>query len=158
MTQSNIVMVPFCAEDLLYVEPRDEQKNDIFVALGEAFTRQVGTLLEQACAKTNDGRLLSCTIMDEDKILGCAGIYENFKGSGEAWAIFSKDIGRYKYTLLREIRSHIKDYDYTRLQSCARADFKEAQKFLQSCGLKREAKLRKATVDGKDLLIFSMVR
>lgn len=158
MTQSSIVILPFVPEDLLYVEPKDEQKNDIFVARGPEYTKLVGVFLDNACARTVDGEKIAYTILDEDKILGCAGIYENFEGSGEAWAIFSKDIGRCKYLLYREIKKKISKYNFTRLQSQARADFKEAQKFLLAAGFKKEARLKKCTVDGKDMLIFSMVK
>lgn len=158
MTRSNIVMVPFCAEDLKYVIPREKQQHDYYVAFGDQYKVEVGSFLESRCAKTKHGEPISCTIMSEDKVLGCAGVFENFPGSAEAWAVFSEDIGKYKYTLFREIKKHFADYDFIRLQTTARADFKEAQKFILALGFKREARMRKATIDGKDLILYSIVK
>lgn len=158
MTQSKVLMVPFCAADLSYIDVKEEQRHDIYIARGPEYTKLVGEFLEKSSAKTRDGRPISFTLMDEERILGCIGIYENFEGSGEAWALFSKDAGRYKYILYREMSKCVKDYDFVRLQTCARADFKDAQKLIVKFGFKKEARLKKATCDGKDLLIYSMVR
>lgn len=95
-----------------------------------------------------------------DRIVACGGIWINWPGVGEQWALNVLDIGDCHIDPQKAkqwMYDHIDEHKLWRLQVPARSDFPEAEKYLQWLGFTLETRLEKYHTDGTDALMYKII-
>lgn len=96
----------------------------------------------------------------EGRVVGAGGIVMLWKGVGEAWVLFSREMRRYPHdaydtmgTFIHRISGEAK---LRRVQAQCRVDLPEARRYLENLGFACEATLRKYAEDGSDMTIYAI--
>ena len=102
------------------------------------------------------------TAIDEEGRLVCsAGIFDIWKGVGEAWLVGSKilnDRGIFLTRIIsRRFKVIIKTQKYKRIQCVVHNKWKSSQKFVELLGFENEGLMRKYGPDGFDYLRYAIV-
>jgi hypothetical protein len=97
-----------------------------------------------------------------DTLLFCAGVRIMWKGVGEAWAIFSKEITNFKaeaYVYTEEgLLKIMNENNLHRVQAHADEKYPLASKFLEGLGFKKECLMEKFQPNGNNSYLYALVR
>ena len=102
------------------------------------------------------------TAIDEEGMLVCsAGIFDVWKGVGEAWLVGSSILNERGITLTRIISRRfkiiIKTQKYKRIQCVVHNEWTISQKFVELLGFKNEGLMRKYGPDGWDYVRYALI-
>ena len=113
-------------------------------------------------AKKLDAPGQSFTAIDEQGNIVCsAGIFDVWKGVGEAWLLGSSILNERGIALTRIIARRfkviIKTQKYKRIQSVVHSDWEISQKFVKFLGFKNEGLMKNYGPDGDDYIRYSII-
>lgn len=96
----------------------------------------------------------------DDKVLFCAGVAAYWKGRGEAWAFFNRDLIKpHVFKVVRSFRRYLDICPYERIEAAAIMGNKEYNNFLEAVGFKMYAfNVRKYLPDGSTVNLYEMVK
>lgn len=99
------------------------------------------------------------TYVRDNEIIGCGGVFPLWKNVGQCWMIACCDYKKYwlnagRY-MLWTINAAFKTFDLNRIQGTARANHKEAIKFLKWANFKEEGTLKSYGANGEDHIMFA---
>lgn len=102
----------------------------------------------------------SFTAVENNVIIGCAGLVETYPGVADAWAIFSEWTPRKMFAIGRVVKRHTDFWlnTFRRLQFMCIADSIEANRFARFLGFTKEGVSRAYGPDGKDYCLYSKIR
>lgn len=123
--------------------------------------RQVNRKDALKWARLNESEGPGFTAVYDGKIAACAGIRIYWPGVGEAWALYSEDIGYYHIDpkIARDmIYNLMTEYKLRRVQTTPRADWDKGIKYVEWLGFKREGLMRGYYPDGTDCYMYAIVR
>lgn len=105
---------------------------------------------------------MAWTGLDDQGLIGCAGLDIQWPGVAEAWAMFSPRIEDNIFVIVKVIKKWIaelmEDRSLHRIQCHVREDHPQALRFVQVLGFKWEGTNIKFTQDGADCFEFAIVR
>lgn len=86
------------------------------------------------------------TAFDDDKILGCAGIYAFWQGVGEAWAwvdseLTEKHKGWFHKTVKKVLYEIIEQYNFKRVQCVVEKSYAMGIKWIENLGFTKESEM-----------------
>lgn len=157
----DLMVLPFSYQDIevLALNIREEQEVTLKqISYMGAELHEYGYGLVSKAAINRDGNKIAFSGISEDTVEACSGIVEIGDGVYEAWAFFSKTFKKYGLCIARAIKSEVDNLDFVRLQAYADSDFKDARRFLEFLGFKRETELRNYYGKGKHAILYSIVR
>lgn len=96
----------------------------------------------------------------DDEVVACTGIRPEGK-NGLVWSFVSDDARGHGKVMIRMgrkmLRHGIEVLKFNRMYALVRADKEEYSRFIETIGFTREGLLRKASANGKDLYIYSVI-
>lgn len=103
------------------------------------------------------------TLIDKHgNIVWIAGMYQISKHAAEAYFLTGEGfVEAFRETpklFIKSLRKAIKEAPFPRVQCYCNADFLEAEKLILLMGFEYEGTLRKASVEQKDIKLFSVVK
>lgn len=99
------------------------------------------------------------TAMDGDRVIGCAGVLELWKGRAAAWAFLADGMGRQFVTLHRAVKRFLDVADYGRIEAEVALDFEEGHRWAHMLGFELEnPRMRKYFPDGSDAALYVKVK
>lgn len=140
-----MIIREFKAQDLLLLQAQRWQANS-----GIEISLQYCLQLE-AHSKAFTG------IVD-NRIIGCAGISEQWKGRVIAWAWFSGGIGTHFISVHRAVKSFLDAQSYRRIEAYTHCDFNEANRWMRMLGFEKEGKMSKFLPCGSDAYMWVRLR
>jgi hypothetical protein len=103
----------------------------------------------------------SYTIIVDEKIVACAGVYVTILGTGEAWTLFSNDLYKYPKSIYKAIKEGlervIEEKKLRRVQAQVGFDNSTAQSFIKHLGFTYEGTMRKAGPNGENMLLYARI-
>ena len=104
----------------------------------------------------------SFTAIDEEgRIICSAGIFDLWKGVGEAWLLGSKFLNEKGISLTRLLAKRfqiiIKTKKYQRIQCVVSNEWKSSQKFVELLGFKNEGLICQYGPDGLDYIRYAII-
>ena len=148
----NINVRPFKAEDISKI---------LADGIIECGVKSSGNEFIKRISKEYEADGLSMTVTLDDQIMGCGGVALFWKGVGELWAMFSRDIIKYPIETVKQTKRALQkimdDNDLHRVQCYVRSDL-TAQGFVETLGFKAEGVAEKYTHDKVDCTLYSIVR
>ena len=100
---------------------------------------------------------LAYTALKDGKVLGCAGLYPTGKYRADAWALLSKDSGRYMLAIVRAMLKELCRSEFRRVQTHVRKDFRQGLKMMKTLGFENETPngLKNYGDDGCDYYLYA---
>jgi len=96
----------------------------------------------------------------EELILAVAGVALSWQGVGEAWAFVTPEAKNHGLFLTREVRKKLLEiatyYELHRVHTAAQKQFKEACKWCESLGFKREGLMRQFGPNKEDYYRYAL--
>ena len=93
------------------------------------------------------------------QVVCCMGILPKHENCGEAWAIISDQLPRYRLSVVRAVKQFLaKQHKYKRIHITCATNFQEAHKFASILGFKSEALLRCWDVQGQDHIMYTIIK
>ena len=141
-----MLIVPFKAEHFDKIELQPHQEGfSTYIA-----DKKYGKSIEQGSD--------SFTAFDGNKIIGCAGLVEQWDGRAVAWALLSKDAGKHMLSIVRKIDEYLNLKNIRRVEASSICGFKPGARLLEMLGFEYEGIAKKYTPDGQDVLMYARVR
>lgn len=96
----------------------------------------------------------------DGRVVACAGvIQQGWPGRAEAWAFFDPNIGKHFISVHRAVNRFFEATEIRRIEAVVDRDFEAGHRWIKMLGFQLEAeKLRKYTVDGRDVSLYSRVK
>lgn len=113
-------------------------------------------------AKTHSYFPASTVMDDNDNPLACYGATPVCEGVGSLWAIFSEEMKQKKrmqlYRYTRDFINNLIEKEYHRLECTVIVGDEKKTNFIEKFKFVREAQMRKASFDERDLYLYARVR
>lgn len=140
------ILVPFKAPHLVALQPRDEVGPD-----GWAQARQKETMGP------------AFTLLDGDRILGCAGVVIAWPGVGLGWVVLTEEIRPYGLWLTRHVRCILRDimraYRLHRVEAAILCGNERNLRWAEAFGFRPEGGIARAyTSDRRDAVRYQLMR
>lgn len=81
---------------------------------------------------------ISYTAIADGKVIGIAGVLNAGKGRFLAWALLTKESGKYMIPITREARKFLDSFDAKRIETPVKHDFEIGHKWMKLLGFKNE--------------------
>lgn len=96
----------------------------------------------------------------DGKIVFCAGIDDLWDGVGNVWLVLSDDAHKYPrvFWALKALLGGRIQLEYHRLSCVVKASWKEAKRFAEWFGFKKEATMKKYGPNGEAYCLYARVR
>jgi hypothetical protein len=149
---NSFLIRPFQVSDIFEIEIRKEQSE--FYKMGFDL-EEYGRLLYNSYQPL--------TLVDKySKIVWIAGMMPLSMYTAEAYFLtadgFEEAFKEAPKFFIKALREGVIESPFKRVQTWCIADFKKAEKLIRVLGFEYEGTLRKASIDGKDIKMFSMVK
>ena len=155
------MILPFSYQDLEVVAMnlQEQQQPTVDYLLGTGLElHQYGYGLLSKAAKNKDNNKIAWSAISEDTVEACSGIVKITEGVYEAWAFFGKTFKKYGLSIARAIKSEVDNLEFVRLQAYADKDFRDARRFLEFLGFKKEAELKHYYGKDKHAILYCIIR
>lgn len=141
-------IVPFRAEHLRQLQVQNAQlKSMSWMPADQAET------IEQL------GAIEAYTAIEGDRVVGCAGVLELWKGRAAAWAFLAGDLGRKFVPFHRAVKRFLAVAEYSRIEAEVALDFDEGHRWARILGFELEnPRMRKYFPDGSDAALYVKVK
>ena len=139
------MIVPFKAEHLAALALQPAQA----MALSE-FDPSYGPALEQAGG--------AYTALIDGKPVACAGIVEQWKGRGLAWALLSLESGQHFIRVTRAVRRALDLSPLRRVEAHVDVNFAAAVRWAEMLGFKAESVMESFTPEGNAAFMYVRIR
>lgn len=96
--------------------------------------------------------------MEDGQPLVCAGLVEVWHGRAYAWALLGRCAGPRMLAITRAIRARLASAPFRRIEMAVDAGFEAGCRWPALLGFERESLARAYLPNGRDALIFAMVR
>ena len=117
---------------------------------------QVSRFVEDMCEVN-----ASFTIVINDDLVACAGVYPVWDGLGEAWFLASHRIFKNPITVSKAVRQGLKkimdENNYHRVQAHVNGEWSNARRWAKLMGMKEEGVMKKFSPDKIDFIRFAKV-
>lgn len=125
--------------------------HDYMGHIQEEMDHQYGLLLSQGDAYS---------YIAKGKVIGCSGIYQTAKYRWEAWALLSKDSGKYMVGFTRAVQDFLDNCGKKRIETHVRDDFVVGHKWIKMLGFECETEngMKSYGDDGHDYYLYARVR
>lgn len=140
-----MLIVPFKAEHLELIELQPHQ---------EGFSIQIA---DKKYGKSLESAGHCFTGIVDGKIVGCAGLVVQWDNRAVAWALLSKDAGKYMLSMVRKIDEYLKLCGIRRVEATAICGFKPGARLLEMLGFEYEGIARKFTPGGDDVFMYARI-
>jgi hypothetical protein len=100
----------------------------------------------------------SVTAFDGDRIIICGGIVPNGDHMGDAWALLSKDAGRYMLWLHRATRRFLQMQRIRRIEATVPMGFVPGCRWAKLLGFRFEGKMKAYGPEGDTHLRYALIR
>lgn len=94
--------------------------------------------------------------IEDNGLAACGGIQPLWEGVGNAWLMVKQDV-KVK-SLVETVIRYIFESNYRRVQCVVQRDFSKGRRFVRWLGFRREGVLKEYTREGKDVVLYAMVR
>ena len=145
-------IVPFKKEHAFDILDRNVKESDAWISGNGNF--------ETFVESWKDGGPAYSLIID-NKIVMCAGVFLLGWNRGEAWVLASNDFKAYKKTCFKSIMYKLEEIVFIeklkRVQATVDPEYTEGIRFLEHLGFEREGLLKSFGPRNEDLLIFGKV-
>jgi len=92
-----------------------------------------------------------------NKIVACAGVVEQWKGRGIAWAFLSIEAGAHMNKIHRAVKRYLDMADQQRIEAAVDCNFNAGIRWIEMLGFKLEGKMSKYEF-GKDYYLYARVK
>jgi len=96
-----------------------------------------------------------------DRVVCVAGLLPQWEGRAIAWALLSRQAGRYFLPVHRAVHGFLAQSAFRRVEAFVDAEFSRGCRWLEMLGFDNEtpgAPMRKYTPDGKDCFLYARVK
>lgn len=98
------------------------------------------------------------TVVDGDRLLGCAGFAEAAPHWAIVWALLAASVGRGMVAFTRAARERLAAAPYRRVDAMVRSDFEQGRRWAEMIGLKRHTTIELWGPLGVDHELYEQVR
>lgn len=137
---------PFKAAHLVGMQLQPAQR----LSLDEGMTAEYARALEIAGG--------GYTALVDERVIACAGIVEQWRGRGLAWALIAEDAGRHFVRVTRAVHRALEMAQFRRVECHVDCEFGAAIRWAEMLGFEVESKMRAFTPEGRDSFMFVRVR
>ena len=97
---------------------------------------------------------------DNNRVVGCSGVYELWKEVGEGWLLASNLIRKHPLTTIKTMKQNLNMLmkQYKRIQIVVQNKFPEGMKFALMLGFKPEGLMARYGPDGRDYMRMARTR
>jgi hypothetical protein len=134
-------IVPFSAKDLEALRPN----------MGDRAVSK-----EQVEALENEK--YSYTLMNDGKVVACAGVIEWWTGRGEGWMFIGPHTFQELLFFYRAVKRFFAACPFRRVEAVVEVDFPEAHQWVLNFGFKFEGRLSRYAPDGDDMSLYAFIR
>ena len=101
----------------------------------------------------------SFTYVNDDVVLGCAGMTPIWEGRALAWAFVSESIGPHFISVHRAVARFLEAQDLTRIEMAVEVDYEQGHRWALMLGFELEAVLMKSYLpNGADCSLYGRVK
>lgn len=139
-----MIIVPFVADHIHYIDPQPEQKNFL-----KNMTKEYAESLQGVYAYsaiTNDG------------VVACAGIQEIWDGRGLAWSILGNTSGQNMARIHRAVLRALNICPYKRVEMYVNSTFSDGCRWADMLGFEREGLMRSFFPSGLDAYLYARMK
>jgi RimJ/RimL family protein N-acetyltransferase len=101
---------------------------------------------------------LAWTGVDEDKVIGVAGLHPIWDNRALAWAIISRDAGAHFVQIHKQTLSFLNNSPFRRIEATVDVGFDQGHRWIKMLGFELEGYLRAYRPDGEDQILYSRIR
>jgi RimJ/RimL family protein N-acetyltransferase len=105
--------------------------------------------------------LTAFSLLDDNTVMACGGVYRLWEGVGEVWMVLSKDARKMPITVSRctlaAFETIMENNDLWRVQASVHANDEKAYRFADWCGFEEEGLMRMFGPDKSDYYRFARV-
>lgn len=99
------------------------------------------------------------TVMDNQEVIACAGLAEQWPGRATAWSILSKHVAGMKMARLHKMVARFLDMqNYTRIEMTVDHEFEQGHRWAKMLGFEWEGLMRKYNPNGVDCDLYARVK
>lgn len=97
------------------------------------------------------------TLLDDERVVICAGLVHLWENRSQAWAVISRDAGRHFVRIVRAMRAFLDQQTIRRIETTVDSDFMQGHRLMQMIGFQREGLMKHYAPDGRDCVLYARV-
>lgn len=142
---------------MMYVVPyRSFHPSALTIQSGQAY---MADFLKPEYCKALENAGPAYTVMDDNSVVACGGLAEQWSTRAIAWSLISENISGLKFARLHKmVFRFLEVQDYPRIEMTVDHDFENGHRWAKLLGFKWEGLMKKYNPTGSDCDLYARVR